>query len=229
METKPRKDICFLIACCAGRPWWMFHMGILKVEWIMQLSCQPGTWHFSQRHWPAEGLRAAGRANVAADELQGPVWGILASRWNRSRRNRSRIFPIWTGARQLRARCYNYRYGQGPRTGRRSRVLGQRDDSSRAVTLPFPHLFQGRREEREGKRDANRWVSWQERWDGMRHKRYASAPLGFLHNWAYHGMAHMHKRKCTGTLTGMHKSCEQSSCEAKHGNKWAIKEADVKL
>lgn len=94
--------ICFPIACCAGRRWWMFHMGILKVEWMMQLYCQPGIWLFPQRHWPAEGLRGAGRADAAVAELQGPVWGILASRWNGSR-----IFPIWTGARQRRGRRCN--------------------------------------------------------------------------------------------------------------------------
>lgn len=178
----------------------------------MQLYCQASTWHFSQHHWPAEALRAAACADVGGAEQQGSVWGILASRWNGSR-----IFPIWTRARQLRGRRCNYRYGQGPRTP------GHRDDLSCAMTLPFPHLFQGRTEERERDRHANRWVWWQERRDGVGHKWYASTPLRFQHNWAYRGMAHTHKRKRTGILTGKRKSSEQRSREGKHGSKWAIR------
>lgn len=155
----------------------MLRIGLLKV-FLPRMIVLHLT--FSQCHWPAEGFQATGCADVAVAELQGHVWEILAGRWNRSR-----IFHLLTRFWQLGGRGWNYWYGQGPCTKQPGRVAGQRNNLSRAITLPFPHLFcTGRHRGRE-----------MQTTDESCDRKHETArdvddtqSLTFLHNWAYHAM-----------------------------------------
>lgn len=218
----PERYICFPIACCAGRRWWMFHVGdikgwmndatILSARHLTFFSAPLTCWGPPCRWpcWRRRGRVARPGLGSLGELLEREQHLSYLDRGSETQRSALQL-TVWAGAWHGATRQSAWAEGQ----------LEPRHNSS--LSSPVPRKEGGEREI-----DANRWVSWQERWVGMRHKWYASAPLGFLHNWAYHGLTHAHKRKHTGTLTGMHKSCEQSSCEAERGNKWAITEADVK-